>query len=373
MPGICFRAAHAAVLVTTIAERFSAALASYERDELDAAAAGLEQVLAADPSHVEARYKLANVLKEQGDAATAETHYLDVLRRAPGHAEALNNLGAVYEMTGRPSEAERRYRESIASRPQLAPPHANLGRLLQSQQRHDEAASIYRLALENGLDEDLFRHLLDAASGASSARAPAGYVTATFDAFATHFDERLVGQLEYRVPRDLVDLVLPAVNGTPLDVLDLGCGTGLVGEALRQAGIGRGKWVGIDLSPHMLERARQRGCYDELHCEDVESWLSGATQAGFDLVVAADVFIYLGELDGIFRSVAARLRKGGFFAFSVESCHAGDWRLLESGRYAQSEAYIARLAEVNGFTMPGRAVTVIRSGVPGGLYLLGRA
>lgn len=357
--------------MTSIGAQFSAALRSYERDELTAAAAGFEQVLAADPAHVEARYKLANVRKEQGDLAAAESHYAQVLRRVPDHAEALNNLGAVLDMSGRQAEAEARYRESIAQCADLAPPHANLGRLLQSQQRHDEAASIYRRALERGLDEALFRHLLDAASGASSARAPAGYVTATFDAFATHFDERLVGQLAYRVPRDLVDLVLPQVRDRALDVLDLGCGTGLVGEALRQAGLRHGTWTGIDLSSQMLERARQRGCYDALHCADVESWLSGA-EAGFDLVVAADVFIYLGALDGIFRSVAAGLRTGGFFAFSVESCETGDWRLLESGRYAQSEAYIARLTQVNGFTMPGRAVTAIRSGVPGGLYLLAR-
>lgn len=358
--------------MTSVAAQFSAALRSYERDELAAAAAGFEQVLAAEPDHVEARYKLANVRKEQGDLPAAESHYAQVLRSDPDHAEALNNLGAVLEMSGRHAEAEARYRESIARRADLAPPHANLGRLLQSQQRHVEAVSIYRHALERGLDEALFRHLLDAASGASSVRAPAGYVTSTFDAFAAHFDERLVGQLAYRVPRDLVDLVLPRVSGRALDVLDLGCGTGLVGEALREAGLRHGVWTGIDLSSQMLERARQRGCYDALHCADVESWLSGAAAGRFDLVVAADVFIYLGELDGIFRSVAASLRKGGFFAFSVESCETGDWRLLESGRYAQSEAYIARLAQGNGFTMPGRAVTAIRSGVPGGLYLLAR-
>ena len=156
--------------MTSIAALFSAALGSYERDELVAAAAGFEQVLAADPAHVEARYKLANVRKEQGDLTAAESHYLDVLRRAPDYAEALNNLGAVHEMSGRPSEAEARYRESIAQRVDLAPPYANLGRLLQSQQRHDEAAALYRRALERGLDQALFRHLLDAVSGASIAR-----------------------------------------------------------------------------------------------------------------------------------------------------------------------------------------------------------
>ena len=358
--------------MTSIAALFSAALGSYERDELVAAAAGFEQVLAADPAHVEARYKLANVRKEQGDLAAAESHYLDVLRRVPDYAEALNNLGAVYDMSGRPSEAEARYRESIAQRVDLAPPYANLGRLLQSQQRHDEAAALYRRALERGLDQALFHHLLDAVSGASSARAPAGYVTATFDAFATHFDERLVGQLAYRVPRDLVDLARPGLGDRALDVLDLGCGTGLVGEALQEAGVRHGTWIGLDLSLPMLERARQRGCYDELLCVDIESWLSGAAKAGFDLVMAADVFIYLGDLDGIFRSVAACLRRGGSFVFSVETCEAGDWRLLETGRYAQSETYIARLAQLNGFTMPGRAATAIRSSVPGGLYWLAR-
>ena len=356
--------------MTSAAALYRAALAFYDANELAAAASGFERVLEVDPGHVEARYKLGNVRKEQGDPVAAESHYLRVLRADPAHAEALNNLGAVCEVAGRGAEAEARYREAIAHSASLAPPHANLGRLLQSQSRHDEAAAIYRRALELGLDEPLFRHLLDAASGASSARAPAGYVSATFDAFASQFDRRLVGQLDYRVPRDLIALAAPVLPDRPFDVLDLGCGTGLVGAALVEAQALHGQWIGIDLSPQMIERARQRGCYDELHCADVESWLINAPSDRFDLVTAADVFIYIGDLAGVFKSVANCLRRGGIFAFSTESCRGADWRLLESGRYAQSASYIERLAADNGYSIAQRAATSIRSGVPGEMFIL---
>jgi predicted TPR repeat methyltransferase len=353
-----------------VQELYRAALACYDRDDLIAAASAFETLLARHSEHIEARYKLGNVRKEQGDLAAAEAQYLRVLRADPAHAESLNNLGAVYEMTGRAAEAEARYREAIARNARLAPPHANLGRLLQSQSRHDEAAAIYRHALELGLDEPLFRHLLDAASGASSARAPAGYVSATFDAFASQFDQRLVGQLDYRVPRDLIALAAALLPDRPLDVLDLGCGTGLVGAALVDAQARHGLWVGIDLSAQMIERARQRGCYDELHCADVESWLADAPANRFDLVAAADVFIYIGDLAGVFKAVANGLRRGGVFAFSTESCAGVDWHLLESGRYAQSASFIERLAADHGFAVARRAATTIRGGVPGEMFIL---
>jgi len=366
-----------------VAAAYRAALDAYDRNDLVNAAGLFEQVLAAAPEHVEARYKLGNVHKEQGDWAAAETHYREVLRLSPQHAEALNNLGAVCQVLERPVDAERCYRQAMDARPSLAQPYINLGRMLQSAGRHAEARAVYEMALAKGGDAGVFGHLRDALghdfpeAGPSSARAPEAYVRATFDAFAGDFDRHLQQDLGYRVPDRLAallrehcgDVLTGTSTGKAADVLDLGCGTGLVGDAL---GAGAVTLTGVDLSGQMLEAARRKGRYAALHQADVAAWLAAGGASAFDRVIAADVFIYLGELDGIFRDVARCLRPGGVFAFSVETCEGADYRLLSSGRYAQSDAYVEGLAAALGLRLLAREPTTIRQGVAGLLYLFQR-
>ncbi|OFZ73622.1 MAG: hypothetical protein A2W04_05335 [Betaproteobacteria bacterium RBG_16_64_9] len=343
------------------------ALEWYEREQFARAAVAFERLLARDPSHVEARYKLANALKEQGDWDSAARHYESLLRLVPGHAEALNNLGAAHQYLDRPQDAERCYRQAIALRPALAQPYLNLGRLLQAAGRDGEACAVFRAALDRGLDAGVFGHLLRASSGEAAAKAPEAYVRETFDAFAAQFDRHLVDTLDYRVPQELARWAVRHFGSRNIDVLDLGCGTGLVGESLKP-------WcnllVGVDLSHRMLEAARRRGCYDELHAAELEQWLGQAPAARFDLAVAADVFIYIGSLDKVFALLQKTLRPEGVMAFSVESCEGDEWRLLASGRYAQSASYVRRLSERHGFQVERCTSTSIRRGVPGELYAL---
>lgn len=352
------------------ADLYSQAMALYARGDASAAAL-FEKLLVAEPAHVAARYKLANLNKEAGALDAALAGYEEVLRLEPMHAEAMNNLGAVHQMRGDNERALACYRQSIASDAALSPPAVNLGRLLQSLGRNAEAASVFGAARDRGLDAGLFGHLLAAASGESSASAPASYVRETFDAFAPEFEQRLVGDLDYRVPELLADFVrghaAEMADITHLEVLDLGCGTGLVGDAL--GGLA-GSIVGVDLSPRMLEEARKKNRYASLHEADIAAWLRTAPEASFDLVVAADVFIYIGDLDRVISGAARVLRTRGMFAFSIESCAEKDWQLLPSGRYAQSESYIAALVTRHGFQVRVRESVEIRRGAPGVLYLI---
>jgi predicted TPR repeat methyltransferase len=113
-----------------------------------------------------------------------------------------------------------------------------------------------------------------------------------------------------------------------LDILDLGCGTGLCGLALAKQ---KRRLVGVDLSEKMLTQARARDLYDELHLGEVHAWLRGAATARFDVVIAADVLIYIGALEELFREVARVLRNGGRFGFSPEACEVVDYTLLPRG------------------------------------------
>ena len=147
-------------------------------------------------------------------------------------------------------------------------------------------------------------------------------------------------ELQYAVPRLLLEAVMGVANRRFDEAVDLGCGTGLVGTLFR---LHVRRLAGVDLAEAMIAVAKQRGVYDELATEDVVDYLH-RRETAVDLLLAADVLIYLGDLDALFRAAAARLRGGGLFAFSIEATTEGDYRLQPSRRYAHSTAYIRRLA-----------------------------
>jgi predicted TPR repeat methyltransferase len=183
---------------------------------------------------------------------------------------------------------------------------------------------------------------LKAASGDSAVRrAPGDYIVSLYDSFADSFDEKLVGELNYRIPDRLVAFIRPHLPpDAALDILDLGCGTGLSGVPLKALAK---RLVGVDLSPRMIEKARARALYDALAVGEVLDYL-GSHAAEFDLVTAADVVIYFGDLAPLFAGAAEALRPGGWFVLSAESCAGSGWTLLPSGRFAHSQPYLESLA-----------------------------
>ena len=169
---------------------------------------------------------------------------------------------------------------------------------------------------------------------------PRRYVEALFDDYAVNFESHVVERLGYRG----FELLLKPLLDTGKryrHVLDLGCGTGLCGPLIApQADI----VDGVDVSRAMLEQARKLGVYRELVHADLGEFLA-ATALRPDLILAADVFIYVGDLAAVFRSMRRILEPGGCLAFTVELAKEGrDIQLLSSLRYAHSEAYIRRLA-----------------------------
>jgi predicted TPR repeat methyltransferase len=183
----------------------------------------------------------------------------------------------------------------------------------------------------------------------SASRSDAGYVRHLFDQFSADYDARMIGQLGYAAPQILLDLAAMVMPGREdLSVLDLGCGTGLAGLAFRPLAA---RLDGIDLSPAMIDKARARGIYDHLQVADLESALAGAGP-GYDLILAADTLVYLGDLTAVFKAAHARLAPDGFFLFTVEQ-GAEAFELGPKRRWRHSETYLRRLAEQAGFTVAG--------------------
>src|SRR5262249_24223784 len=144
-------------------------------------------------------------------------------------------------------------------------------------------------------------HFIAAWNHTSSDHPPAGYVEELFDRYASYFDKHLISDLKYSVPGEIRDALLSvARSAVPWRGLDLGCGTGLVGEAIA---IHARELVGVDLSAKMLERARERNCYTRLLCSDLLAALDAEPACKHDVVTAGDVLVYVGNLDRVIPSI----------------------------------------------------------------------
>jgi predicted TPR repeat methyltransferase len=197
----------------------------------------------------------------------------------------------------------------------------------------------------------------------SAARANAGDVRQLFNQFAADYDTRMRGRLGYAAPailRDLAALVIDPAK--KFDVLDLGCGTGLGGVAFKPIAK---SLVGVDLSPRMLAKARDLRIYDKLVEGDVEN-LPGEAQGPFDIAIAADVLVYLGDLRALFAAVRSRLRGGGLWLFTTERGQMHDFERAPKRRYRHGERYVRALADTHRFDIVSliECVTRYEAGEP---------
>lgn len=200
------------------------------------------------------------------------------------------------------------------------------------------------------------RHMADAAMGRPVERQPAAFVAQHFDGMAEQFDQKLVGRLGYRGPEEIRDLMAAWIAAdASLDILDIGCGTGLCGPALRPYGL---RLTGVDLSDGMLAKAREGGLYDELRCADLVDTLR-QPGARWDMIVAGDTFPYVGALGDVFDGAAATLKPGGWLVFSTEAAEGDGVTLRGNGRYAHGRGYIADLA-AGRFEIVERRSTMLR-------------
>jgi len=309
----------------------------------------LQAALAADDTVGDGWAALGLAQMELGQWAPALRSHESALAHGAGTAAIHMRLGQCLARAGRTQQALAALEAAVERDADLAEAWSQLGHLQREMQQPAEAARSYQNALDRGADAELHRYYLAALEhGAPVANAPRQYVQTLFDQYADEFEDHLVGQLRYQGHRVLVEQLPAACPSHFPQVLDLGCGTGLCGPHIRpRASV---LW-GLDLSAAMLDKARARGVYDRLIEGDVVEALRGEA-AVFDLVLAADVFIYVGHLDDVFGQLSQRIRPGGWLAFTIEEATetAGPGpQLLPSLRYAHPVAYVEALATRHGF------------------------
>jgi predicted TPR repeat methyltransferase len=329
-----------------------------QTDRFDDAHQLLTRALGQRPDSAAALTNFGNVLGNMGRHQEAVQAFERALALRPDDAKALRNRGTSLRALQRPEDALASFNAALALKPDYAEALIGRAESLLTLHRRADAVAAFRQALPLGLDVEQIRYAL-ASLGEEPVppTAPAAYVEALFDGYSQNFDAHLTGKLGYRTPELLMAELQRAQPAGDADVVDLGCGTGLCGPLLRP--LAR-RLLGVDLSSLMLAKARALGLYDELVHADLVTALDGKA-ARFDIAVAADVFVYIGDLDAVFAAAAAALRPGGLFAFSVEAATDGqDFRLNERRRYAHSLPYLQRLAAAHGLHIESTARSAIR-------------
>jgi predicted TPR repeat methyltransferase len=266
----------------------------------------------------------------------------------PQWAEAYSAQGSALQRLGEFEAALDSYDHALRLKPGYALAHYYRGNALRSMARNDEAIAAYRAALAHGDNPETIAFALASLGvGETPAVLPAEYVRSLFDQYANHFDRHLTEVLDYQTPAYLDAMLRRVAPASDLDTLDLGCGTGLCAPYLKAYSR---SLAGVDLSQLMLDKAAERGLYDQLACADLTAYLDRRNEV-WDLAVAADVFVYIGDLAPVFAGVWRALRLGGRFCFSVEAGDGADYTLRPSNRYAHSSSYLERLAADCGFAI----------------------
>ncbi|NFV82034.1 tetratricopeptide repeat protein [Magnetospirillum aberrantis SpK] len=326
-------------------------LALRDCGRLDAAATILEGAVDLRPDQPGMRANLASVYRAQNRLDDARKAAEDGTRVAPRSLECWMELGLIRQAQDHFEGAAAAFERVTALAPRSPRGWYCLGEACRRLGENARAARAYGKALK--LDErDLHGAALGLAlvgGGPVPDKAPEAYVRQLFDDYADRFDQSLVDKLEYCAPQLLADALARTIDRRGgLDIMDAGCGTGLAAPVLKPYAK---RLDGVDLSPAMVARADERGLYDELLVgELVETLL--ARPERYDLLVAADVLVYLGDLGPVMQAARVAVRAGGAFAFTVEkTAESGSYVLGAKQRYAHAADYVAATAAEAGFSV----------------------
>ena len=342
---------------------------------LEAAIHSYQEALKISPNFSEAHNNLGAVLNEKGDIDAAIDSYKKACQINPNYAEAYNNMGLSFNKKYNLKASIKCYKQAISIKPDYEDALHNLAIALYKNGDREEAEGSYAQAGKIKHDVALNaqkKHLMSSLNGTMSHNAPRAYVESLFDNYASNFDDALVDGLGYKIPQILTEVILKKYPEESLgSILDLGCGTGLVGQEIKGY---TEKLEGIDLSKLMLLKATKKKIYDKLtHC-DLIDYLSTRNLA-FDFFIAADVFVYIGQLDDVFRLIKTRNIGSGKLVFSTEHIIKKEgFSLEESGRYSHSKKYIEALSRKFGYKIVYFSIVNLRkdkkSFIKGGIYIL---
>lgn len=311
-----------------------------------------ETTLKLNPNHRDARLNLAMSYIITNDYAAALPLLIEAANNNPQHAELQGHLAEAYLNLGQTENALQQYIKAIALEANRPAWQHNLAVLYLRSNKPDLAQQHFALALQLQPDNITAQHMLNAlTASAASKTAPPEYVKLLFDQYASYYNQHVTKALNYTVPQKLRQAIGKFITNTTKQqyILDLGCGTGLCGIYFRD--LAR-YLLGIDLSITMLHEANKLGAYDALCCCNILEYIPGLNKNCFEMILAADVFVYIGDLEAIFLQATSIIQTHGLFAFTIEEQTSNTpYTLQATGRYAHAPEYINTLCVTHGFTI----------------------
>lgn len=334
-------------------------------------------------NYAQAYYKRGIALSELKRLDEAVTSFDQAITNKLNYVEAYSSRGNALKGLKKPIEAIDSFDQAILLNPDDPENYFNLGHLYYGMLSNKNIKSdvtlmmkIKSLAIYNyelavkkqSRYKEIAEFDLAVLKGTQiPAKAPEKYISALFDEYAFNFDAHLIQGLQYKGAEILCQEIKNLIS-YDLDILDIGCGTGLMGALLKPHSK---TLIGLDLSSEMLKQANAKGIYDKLIQSELNDYLK-SNHTHFDLIVASDVLIYVGELDDTFLYVKKSLRKGAYFCFTVEESADGDYCLSSKARYAHSLNYCEDLTKKYDFTVKSikKAILRLEDGMPvSGLFL----
>lgn len=346
-------------------------LLALQTQKTDDAEVYFEAALRINPRNVQAMINLANLQTNRQDFKSAEIYYKKAIELADKNLDARVNYANMLYNANRLSEALEEYRQAVILNPQSAESSNNIGIILKDLKEYEEALGLFFNAYhlnpeieafsvniaetlvllfrknkelatkiaENwvkGSPENVFARHVDASFKGESLEDTKVYCQKLFDNFADNY-ELVLKRVAYSLPSRIRDLA-GNVKGT---IIDLGCGSGLVGQALKTA---ENQIIGVDLSKNMLDLAKKKKVYQKLVKGDIVAYMQSRPIA--DLVVAADVFGYMGDLSPIVKALESYK-----IIFSIETLKEADklYQITDSGRFRHNPLYVEKLLAQNGF------------------------
>jgi predicted TPR repeat methyltransferase len=325
------------------------------------------------PHHLETQMNVATCYLRLGMLPEAKLHYLKAHDLNPKDVQLLFNLGVINMQQSRIQDAIQYYQQALCLQPDFFAGHNNLGAAYLAIRDHNMAILHFREAARLHPDDEAVKHTLSILTGKQPLlTAPPEYIHSLFDSYAERYDAHVVDVLHYQVPVCLVEAVASAGLTThhDLDILDLGCGTGLCGDVFKPYAA---SLVGVDLSVNMLAVAQAKNIYNDLIQSDIVAFIKQSTMH-YDLVLAGDVIGYLADLNELFKNIGQVMRPGGLFAFTVETGADDKDFMPISGRFQHSKRYIQQLANENHLELVSCIEMALRTQdqkpVPGLLFVL---
>lgn len=317
--------------------------------QFDKAIACYQRALDFEPNMPEVQNNLGNIYKNQEQLVEAEACYRRALLLRPDFVEVYCNLGGVLRSLKKFQEAIENYRKALDLSPPFKAAYEGLGICYAELGERDQAVACFNryLEIDSGDNSEVKLRLAQLNAGEIPKRYPAAVMLTTYEKKAQNWDADIQRPgMEFLGPRHVREMLeeLKLSQARQLDILDIGCGTGVCGEYLR----GYAKHLeGVDLSPHMLAQAQKKGYYDKLECADAIGYMQGCKRT-FDLLIASGVLILFGDLMPVFQAATRLLKPGGIFVFTLYRSESEAVMVRHNLHFAHSAAYVQETAEAAG-------------------------